>query len=306
MRLLVTGAFNCTEEQKLNIEKLGFDIMFQQMENEPLSEEMFEADAVICNGLFLYNDIDKFPNLKIVQLTSAGLDRVPVERMKEREIQLYNARGVYSIPMAEWAVSGVLSLYKSINTFYDNQKNHQWVKNKSVKELAGSKVCVVGCGSVGTECAKRFKAFDTVVVGADIINPQSDFYDKYYSMENIEEAVSDADIVVLTLPLTEKTKGMFSKELLAKFKSDAILVNIARGQIVNEKDLIFALENNKLGGAVLDVFENEPLSEDSPLWNMKNAVITPHNSYASHKNQERLYKLIYNNFSKYIKGEAEK
>ena len=78
MKLLMTGAFNCTPEQKLNIEKLGCEVMFQQMENEPLSQEMFTVDAVICNGLFLHNDLDKFPNLKLVQLTSAGLDRVPV------------------------------------------------------------------------------------------------------------------------------------------------------------------------------------------------------------------------------------
>ena len=106
MKLLMTGAFNCTDEQKLNIEKLGCEVMFQQMENEPLSEEMYTADMVICNGLFLYNDLDKFKNLKFVQLTSAGLDRVPVQRMKDKGIKLYNARGVYSTPMAEWALTG--------------------------------------------------------------------------------------------------------------------------------------------------------------------------------------------------------
>ena len=92
MKLLMTGAFNCTKEQKVNIEKLGCEIMFQQRENEPLSEEMFTADAIICNGLFLHNDIDSFPNLKFIQLTSAGLDRVPVERINEKGIVLKNAR----------------------------------------------------------------------------------------------------------------------------------------------------------------------------------------------------------------------
>ena len=117
MKLLMTGAFSCTAEQKLNIEKLGCEVMFQQMENEPLSAEMFKADGVICNGLFLHNYLDEFPNLKFIQLTSAGLDRVPVERMKEKGITLCNARGVYSTPMAEWALTGVLTLYKHTNTF---------------------------------------------------------------------------------------------------------------------------------------------------------------------------------------------
>ncbi len=303
MRLLVTGAFNCTQEQKLNIETLGYEIMFHKMENEPLSEEMLLSDAVICNGLFLYNDVDKFPNLKFVQLTSAGLDRAPVERMGEKGIVLCNARGVYSIPMAEWAISGVLSLYKHINTFYENQKKHQWTKNRDIKELSGSTVCIVGCGSVGTECAKRFKAFDTTVIGADVVNPQCDLYDSYFHIEDIDKAVGNADIVVLTLPLTSQTKGMFNKEMFSNFKNGAILVNIARGQVVNENDLIFALENCEIGGAVLDVFETEPLDESSSLWNMPNVIITPHNSFVSQNNQERLYKVVYNNLSKFMKGE---
>lgn len=303
MKLLMTGAFNCTAEQKLNIEKLGCEVMFQQMENEPLSQEMFTADAVICNGLFLHNDLDKFQNLKFVQLTSAGLDRVPVERMKEKGITLCNARGVYSTPMAEWALTGVLTLYKNTNTFYNNQQNHKWVKDRSVKELSGSAICIVGCGSVGTECAKMFKPFAKEIIAVDIVKPASDLYDAYHTIKNISKAVENADVVILTLPLTTETKNMFNKELLSQFKNDAILVNIARGAVVNEEDLINALKENKLGGAVLDVFETEPLSEESELWDLENVIITPHNSFVSPKNNERLYNVVYNNLKEFMKGE---
>lgn len=303
MKLLMTGAFNCTAEQKLNIEKLGCEVMFQQMENEPLSQEMYEAEIIICNGLFLYNDLDKFPNLKLVQLTSAGLDRVPVERMKEKGITLCNARGVYSTPMAEWALTGVLTLYKHTNTFYDNQQNHKWVKDRNVKELSGSKICVVGCGSVGTECAKMFKPFASEIIAVDIVKPTSDLYDAYYTIKNISKAVENADVVILTLPLTDETRNMFNKELLSQFKNDAILVNIARGAVVNETDLINLLKNGKLGGAVLDVFSTEPLSEESELWDLENVIITPHNSFVSPKNNERLYKVVYNNLKEFMKGE---
>lgn len=302
MKVLMTGAFNCTEEQKLNIEKLGFEIMFQQMENEPLTEEMFQAEAVICNGLFLYNDLEKFPNLKFIQLTSAGLDRVPVERINKRNIKLHNARGVYSIPMAEWAVTGVLSLYKHLNAFSDNQKEHKWIKDRTVKELSGDTVCIVGCGSVGAECAKRFKAFGTTIVGVDIYEPSCEFFDEYFNITCVSEALKTADVIVLTLPLTEQTKNMFNKELFSDCKNGAILVNIARGAVVDENDFINALNSGKLSGAVLDVFCNEPLSENSELWNMKNVLITPHNSFVSQKNQERLYNLVYKNLSDY-KGE---
>ena len=301
MKLLMTGAFNCTAEQKLNIEKLGCEVMFQQMENEPLSAEMFSADAVICNSLFLHNDLDKFPNLKFVQLTSAGLDRVPVDKMKEKSITLCNARGVYSTPMAEWALTGVLSLYKNTKEFYENQKNHKWVKDRSVKELSASTICIVGCGSVGTECAKMFKPFAKEIIAVDIVKPTNDLFDTYYTINNVSEAVKNADVVILTLPLTDETRNMFNKELLSQFKNDAILVNIARGAVVNEDDLINALKNNELGGAVLDVFETEPLDEKSELWNLPNVVITPHNSFVSPKNNERLFELVYNNLITYMK-----
>lgn len=302
MKLLMTGAFNCTSQQKVNIEKLGCEIMFQQRENEPLSEEMFTADAIICNGLFLHNDIDKFPNLKFIQLTSAGLDRVPVERINEKGIVLKNARGIYSIPMAEWALSGVLALYKNIETFTENQKNHSWTKNRNVRELSGDSVLIVGCGSVGTECAKRFKAFGMTVIGADIINPQNDVCDEFYSMENINSAFNKADVVVLTLPLTGETKYFFNKDRFTHFKDGAILVNIARGAVVEEDDLINSLKNGKLSGAVLDVFEAEPLNEKNELWDMKNVIVTPHNSFVSSKNQDRLFDVAYNNIKEYMKG----
>ena len=305
MKLLMTGAFNCTAEQKLNIEKLGCEVMFQQMENEPLSEEMYTADIVICNGLFLYNDLDKFKNLKFVQLTSAGLDRVPVEKMNEKGILLHNARGVYSIPMAEWVLTGVLTLYKNTNAFYSNQQNHKWIKDRNVKELSGSTICIVGCGSVGTECAKLFKPFSNEIIAVDIVKPKSDLFDNYYTINNVTEAVKNADVVILTLPLTDETRNMFNKELLSHFKNDAILVNISRGAVVNEDDLINALKNGKIGGAVLDVFNTEPLDENSELWEMENVIITPHNSFVSQKNNERLFNLVYNNLNTYMK-EAEK
>ena len=303
MKLLMTGAFKCTDEQKLNIEKLGCEVMFQQMENEPLSEEMFQAEAIICNGLFLHNDLDKFSNLKFIQLTSAGLDRVFVDRINEKGIKLCNARGVYSTPMAEWALIGVLALYKNTNTFYSNQQNHKWVKDRNVKELSGSTICIVGCGSVGTECAKLFKPFASEIIAVDIVKPASDLFDNYYTISNVTEAVRNADVVILTLPLTDETRNMFNKELLSQFKNDAILVNIARGAVVNENDLINALKENKLGGAVLDVFNTEPLSEESELWDFQNVIITPHNSFVSPKNNERLYNVVYNNLKEFMKGE---
>lgn len=299
MNLLVTGAFNCTQEQLNRISEIGNNIVFHQMESDFLPCSYDWVEGIICNGLFLHHPIEKFTNLKYIQLTSAGFDRVDMNYVKEHNIQIFNARGVYSVPMAEFALCGVLELYKQSRFFTENQKHHKWDKHRGLLELYGKTVCIVGSGNVGTECAKRFRAFDATVFAVDILKPENDVYDKYYPLENIAEAINQSDIVVLTLPLTEQTKYMFDKEMFSHFKSNAILVNIARGTIINQNDLIYALQNKKIYGAVLDVFENEPLESENFLWDMSNVIITPHNSFVGENNIERLKKVIFNNLEMY-------
>lgn len=302
MKLLITGAFSATAEQLDMLYSLGFEFMHQKDERGVPECDFSEADAVICNGLFLYHDISEFKKLKFIQLTSAGLDRVPLDEIRKRGIALFNARGVYSVPMAELALAGTLSLYKHLNTFSENQKAHMWQKDRELRELCGETVAIVGCGSVGTECAKRFSAFGTRVIAVDVAKPESEIYSEFYDINDIKKALGIADTVVLTLPLTDETRGMFNGEMLSHFKDGSVLVNISRGAVVNENDLIKALENGKPSGAVLDVFENEPLDESSKLWDMKNVIITPHNSFVSPKNNARLFKLAYDNLKTSMKG----
>ncbi len=302
MKLLVTGAFNATDEQLDKLSELGYEIMRQQDERGKPECDFSEADAVICNGLFLYHDISEFKSLKVIQLTSAGLDRVPLEEIKKRNIALFNARGVYSVPMAEFALAGVLNLYKRLNSFYENQKQHLWQKERQLSELCGKTVVIVGCGSVGFECAKRFKAFDTKIISVDVFNHCNKIYDEFCHISNIGSVLGEADIVILTLPLTDKTRGLFNGEMFSRFMDGSVLVNISRGAVVNEADLAAALESGKLSGAVLDVFETEPLDGESPLWDMRNVIITPHNSFVSGNNGARLFALAYDNLKKSAKG----
>lgn len=306
MRLLLTGAFAFSEAQLQALRALGAELVFQKDERGAPETDFAAVDAVVCNGLFLYHEITEFKNLKFVQLTSAGLDRVPIDYIQEKGIKLYNARGVYSVPMAEWALCGVLSLYKHLNAFSEKQKNHLWEKDREVRELQGDTALIVGCGSVGTACAVRFKAFGMRVIAADIVKPQSDAYDAYFPMQEIDKALEKADVIVLTLPLTEDTRGFFHGERFSHCKNGAILVNIARGAVVKEKDLTDALISGNLGGAVLDVFEDEPLPQESPLWEMENVVITPHNSFVSPKNNERLFSVMLQNIKTFLKERTEK
>ncbi|MCM1528602.1 MAG: D-2-hydroxyacid dehydrogenase [Alistipes sp.] len=267
-------------------------------EDSEFDTDVSDVDAVICNWLFVHHDIKQFKSLKYIQLLSAGLDRVPLDHIKEKDIMLNNARGVYSIPMAEYAVGGVLQLYKKARFFSRNQQEHIWLKNREILELSDSTVAVIGCGSVGQETAKRFGAFTENVYGVDLYPNDSSFFKKVYPLAQLDAVISNSDIVVLTLPLTEQTRGMFGKERLAVMRKDAVIVNISRGGIIDEEALADALEDH-IGGAVLDVFEEEPLPSESRLWEMENVIITPHISFQSNKNDMRMWQAISENIRRF-------
>ena len=300
IRLLLTGAFSYTQEQLDKLENSGFGITFIQDERVETDIDCSQFEAVVCNGLFLYNDIEKFKSLKMIQVTSAGLDRLPLDFIKEKGITIKNARGVYSIPMAEWCISRILDIYKCSSFFEENQRNKVWQKNRGLRELNGKKAVIFGAGDVGSRTAERLKAFGVKITAADIAEPQSDIYDKYCNMEDINIALSESDIIIITLPLTDDTRGFFDEKRLGLLKADSILVNMSRGGIIDEKALVSALKNKALGYAVLDVFEEEPLEANSPLWNTPRLLITPHNSFVSEKNNERMFDVIYKNLNEYF------
>lgn len=291
MNILITGAWHDAQNNIAEIERMGHTVCFMQNETDALPCEYDWVEGVICNGLFLTHDIQKFINLKYIQLTSAGFDRVPMDYIQSHNIEIHNARGVYSIPMAEFAVSGVLQLYKQSRYFYENQKEHRWEKHRGLQELYGKTVCIVGCGSVGTECAKRFKAFGCDIIGVDIKPYPNEYYLRMEPLEKLDEALAASDIVVLTVPLTEETHHLMNAERFGQMKDGAVLVNIARGAVVDTEAMIKAL-CGKLFGAVLDVFEEEPIQESSELWGFDNVIITPHNSYVGEGNSERLLNCV--------------
>jgi len=294
MKILVTGAWRCEQEQLHAIEQMGHSIVFLQNETDSLPCNYEEIEGTICNGLFLNHSIEKFKNLRYVQLTSAGFDRMPMEYANAHGITVRNARGVYSIPMAEFSVCGVLQLYKQTTSFYESKKKGLWEKRQNVLELYKKCVCVVGCGSVGTECAKRFQAFGCTVIGVDLYPRQDEAFERMMPLCDLEEALSISDVVVLTLPLTEETRHMMNKDRFAAMKDRSVFVNVARGAVVDELALQEAL-NEKLLGAVLDVFEQEPLPMGHSLWKCDNAIITPHNSFVGDGNAERLFEVIKTN-----------
>ncbi len=299
MDLLVTGALKLTEEEFSKLEKIAGNVTFLPDERFETNIDVSIFEAVICNSLFMKNNIEKFYSLKYIQLTSAGTDRVPMDKITEKGISLHTARGVYSIPMAEWVMCKALEHAKKSSFFSENQKNSKWEKNRTLTELYGKNVCIAGFGSIGAECGKRFHAFGCNVTAVDIFPVESEYVSEYVNVSMLKEAVSKADFIVLTLPLSTMTKGLFSKEILGTMKEGSLLINVARGGLIDENALVSVLKQGKIHAA-LDVFEEEPLCENSPLWSLPNVSISPHNSFVSDGNDKRLKDLIFENLTTYM------
>lgn len=291
MKTLVTGALGATDAELNTLSAAGLEITLHPDERKPVEHpEQFEA--VICNGLFLYHDISAFTNLRYIQLTSAGLDRVPLDYIQNHGIMLHNAAGVYSVPMAEWTVMRILELYKNAARLYANQAARRWEKDRSWQELSGKTACIVGYGAYGAETAKRLKTFDVRILAVNRTVKKSPWVDAFYPLAQLEDVLVQADIVILAIALTDKTRHLMNRARLNSLKPGAILVNAARGGLVDEEALLEALQSGRIAGAALDVFEEEPLSGSSPLWAAENVIITPHNSFVGDGNHARLIKCV--------------
>lgn len=286
MNILITGAFQLNEAQLAQLEAAGHHVTVHPDERAPVDcPEQYEA--VVCNGLFLYNPVERFTRLRKIQLTSAGLDRVPLDYIRDHGIALQNASGVYSEPMAEFAIGGILQLYKQSRFFAKNQAAHRWEKHRGLEELSGKRVCILGCGDVGREIAGRLRAFGCTVTGVNRTVRELPEMERVLPLEKLEEGLQCCDILICAIALTEETRGMLGKAQFELLPRNGVFVNVARGALADSGALLDWLQGG--GRAVLDVFEEEPLPEDSPLWNLENVILTPHNSFVSEGNRERLW-----------------
>ena len=289
MNVLVTGAFQLNSGEREQLEAAGHKVFVHGDERAPVDcPERYEA--VVCNGLFLYNSIERFTSLRVIQLTSAGLDRVPLDYICDHGISLHNAADVYTVPMAEFAVCGILQLYKKSRFFAANQAQHKWEKHRGLLELSGKRVCILGCGDVGREAAKRLKAFGCRITGVNRTARVLPDFDEVLPLDKLPDAAAVCDILICCIALTPETRGIVSKEVFDRLPAGAIFVNVARGALADEAALLAWLQSG--GRAVLDVFEEEPLPESSPLWDMENVILTPHNSFVGDGNRARLWETV--------------
>lgn len=298
MKLAVTTAFKLTDCEKELLSKYH-ELCFVD-DGRPLADQNVDFDpnsieGIICNFFFTHNALSVFPNLKVIQATSAGLDRTPVSEATKKGIAVFNAGDTYAIPMAEWVVAKLLEIVKCSEIFRKNQAEHIWEKKRDIKEISSMTTAVIGFGNVGKAVSSRLKAFGVKIIAVDVVEPDSTLADEFFKVESLKNAVATADVVVLCLPLTPETEKIIDAEILKAMKDDAILINVARGGLVDEKALISELHKGRFSGIALDVFENEPLDEKSSLWDFPNVLLSPHNSFIGNGNHDRLFKIICKN-----------
>ncbi len=210
-----------------------------------------------------------------VHATAAGVDALMFPELVNSDLQVTNARGVFDRGIAEYVLGAILLFAKDTMNNLIYQRRHQW-RHRETELIRDRHVLIVGAGSIGREVSKLLRSVGMIVTGTGRSDREDSDFDAVHANEKLHELLPDADYVVITAPLTDQTRGLFDHETFACMKPSARLINVGRGPVVVEDDLADALQRQVIAGAALDVFEAEPLDEQSPLWEMPNVMISAH------------------------------
>ena len=242
--------------------------------------------------------------LKWVQTWGAGVDRLPLEAMSRYGIAVTSASGVHPQPVSETAFAMMLAFSRRLHLSIRNQMQRSWQSVGGLSEIHGKTIGVIGVGAIGAEIARIAKAFDMNVLGVRRSGGAVDGVDRVFDWTGLNAVLKSSDYVVSILPLTPETGHLFGREQFRRMKRSAYFINVGRGPTVHTEALIEALEEGMIAGAGLDVFEQEPLPGDNPLWGMDNVIMTPHNGGGTDRYYDRAMRIFLTNLEAYLQGEA--
>jgi phosphoglycerate dehydrogenase-like enzyme len=267
------------------------------------SELVTAADAECAIGTNVGPRVRKLlevaPKLRWYHSVGAGVeDLIGVPEFRERGIALTNNSGSYDIQIAEHALAFILAGAKRLHRYRDQQNKGEWKEHRQ-DELRGATVVVYGLGSIGAEIGRLSAALGMRVIGVRRRAEPVAGIERIVPPERLAEVAAEADYLAIAAPLTAATRGAVSRDVIARMKKTAWIVNIARGAIVDETALVEALRDGRLGGAGLDAFTTEPLPSDHPLWALENVIISPHSSNSSPRVRERTLALFVENLRRF-------
>jgi len=247
-------------------------------------------------------------NLQLLCLQTAGSDQYCKSGIIAPTTLLTNASGCYGTMISEYMMASLLMLYRKLDRYYEHKKLAIWKEEESVKTIYGSKVVIVGLGDIGSEFAKKIKAFGAYTIGIRrTLREKPTFIDEIATLAQLNDYLIEADIVALSLPQSEETIHLFNKDRLLKMKKDAVLLNVGRGSAVVLDDLVSVMQQGHLFGSVLDVTEIEPLPKNHPAWQVENLFITPHISGSGNdSSRNNVFNLIIDNLEAYLTNKKMK
>lgn len=279
----------------------GDDVLSDEI-LDTVNVAFFSSDVWPERSRGMVLSIMKAPNLKWMHTFSAGVDSPFFIQLMERGVRLTNSSGAAASPIAQTAILYMLALSRNVRAWFAHQDKREWQRHQFV-ELDGSRLAVIGMGPIGEEIARLGVALNMTVEGIRR-TPTGTEPCPTFPFSELHDVLGRADWVVLALPLTPDTAQLFNAELFAHMVPGSHFINIGRGELVDEDDLIAALRSNHLAGAALDVFATEPLPEDSPLWDMDNVIITPHSSGASDLSAYRSEDVFIENLPLFLSDDA--
>lgn len=301
-------AYRMEERYALRGPRVNF---YQTWSPEETMDRIGEADVFVVSGFWDNALLERAGKLKYIQSIGAGYDQFPLDELRSRDIRLASASGVNQNAVAEHAMSLMLGLNRHIHTGRDNQNNHTWRGmigdlSKREDELIGKTLLIVGMGAIGSRLARFAKAFDMHVLAtkrdpSTAVGPADDVV----TPDRLGELVPQADFLALTCPLTPETTNIVDAGVLKAMKRSAYLINVARGGCVDEPELVAALESGEIAGAGIDHFWEDPLGADSPFWDMKNVIITPHTGGETRLYEERVIDILDDNLGRLWNGETQ-
>ncbi|MEC2075205.1 D-2-hydroxyacid dehydrogenase [Metabacillus fastidiosus] len=292
-KIVITHDLQDEQLQRIKEIAIDWDIISSRDENIWLNHI---KDAEIIVGWkkeIAEHAIQPNSKLRWFQSWSAGINKLPLESFKELNIILTGASGVHAYPVSETIFALMLALTRKIDTYVKNQREKKWHHSGLSLEMHEKTVGIIGVGAIGKETAKIAKAFGMRVLGVRHSGKREEYVDEMFKLGELNSIIPLCDYIVITLPLTEETYHLFGAKQFQLMKKSAFFINIGRGNIVVEQELIKALQQKTITGAGLDVFEKEPLSEDNPLWDLENVIITPHSSGSTEHYAKRVIEDIF-------------
>ncbi len=299
------GYWSDSEEFRTEVEARVPGVDLRVARTPPETRDLVgEADALLAT--YVGTDLlEAAPNLQWIQALSSGVDFLDLEAIADHGVALTNAAGVHAEPIAEQVVGYLLTFERGIHTGIRQQQEGVW-QRYSGGEIRGKTLGIVGLGAIGSRTAEYAQAFGMTVVGTKRDPGAAPAAaDEVYAPGELFEVLSQSEYVLLSCPLTPETRGLVGSEELGAMNGDAVLVNVARGEVVDEDALVYALQQGGIRGAALDVFEAEPLPPESVLWNLPNVVVTPHMAGSTPHKFERVAELFAENYQAFADGRLD-